>query len=252
MKKRSPTVVVLSIVIVILASALLFNSDILPKEEIQKQFEQEKLIQTNASEKIITISVPAVDADGNGVVGAFKVQAVKGDGKTLTNIDNLLFFVDTQFSIQTAKSVASNITGIDISEYNIIYEVQNERQISSVIEGPSAGAALTIATIAALENRELDESVLITGTVQPDGTIGRIGGIEAKIDAARNSGASVLLIPEGQGPRPDVKVETNCMNFEGGRFCETEYKQQKSITDINGIVVEEVSDVSEALKYFLP
>ena len=249
--KKNPTVIVLSIVIVILGIALVFDPDIFPEGIIESSFERE-LIQPNASEKIVTISVPAVDSEGNGVVGAFKVQAVAGDGKTLTNIDNLLYFVDTQFSIQTAKSVASNITGIDISNYNIIYEVQNDRHVSSIIEGPSAGAALTIATIAALENREIDESVLITGAVLPDGRIGRIGGIEAKIDAARNSGASILLIPEGQGPKPIVKVETSCKKVDGIKFCQTEYRQQKSITDINGVVVKEVSDVSEALKYFLP
>jgi PDZ domain-containing protein len=56
-----------------------------------------------------------------------------------------------------------------------------------------------------------------TGTIAPDGAIGPIGGIQLKMIAARNAGATVFLAPSGNcgdvsGNIPDglqvVKVST--------------------------------------------
>ena len=198
------------------------------------------------------ITVPAVDSKGKGVLGKFEVQVVPGEGKTLANIDNLLYFVDTQFSIQTAKAVAANVTGIDISGYNLVYGIEAESGEPSVVEGPSAGAALTIATIAALENKTLDPEVAITGTINPDGTIGRVGGIKSKLGAVGELGVKVFLVPQGQGMKPSFKVGKECENVGGVKFCRTEYRPQQSLfTSESGVIVREVPNISEALKYFL-
>jgi len=95
----------------------------------------------------------------------------------LVNVDNLLFWVDTQYSIRTAKYVAEDIANINASDIDLIYSIETN---ASVIEGQSAGAALTIATIAILENKTLKSDVIITGTINPDGSIGSVGAILAK------------------------------------------------------------------------
>lgn len=198
------------------------------------------------------ILVPAVDAKGEGKFTKFTIEATPGDGKTLANIDHLLFFVDTQFSIQTAKSVAANMTGIDISKYNLIYDIETETNETTAVEGPSAGAALTIATIAALENKKLDPEVMITGTINSDGTIGKIGGVAAKADAAREAGAKVFLVPRGQGLQSSSKVETKCEQIGRVKVCRTNYVPLVSVMTQNGLIIKEVANVQEALKYFIP
>lgn len=201
----------------------------------------------------VEILVPAVDAEGNGRLAKFTVEAVPGDGKTLANIDHLLFFVDTQFSIQTAKEVAAEVTGADLSKYNLIYDIEAETNGTAAVEGPSAGAALAIATIAALENKELDPSVMITGTVNEDGTIGKIGGIPAKADIARDLGVKVFLVPDGQGLENSAKVESECEQVGRVKVCKTEYVPQPSVeTDDSGLIVREVSTIEEAVPYFIP
>jgi len=250
MKEPNSIIIILSIAVILLTALMFIPND--------RENTISKIVEVTESGEIIStkveISVPAIDTEGRGVIGRFGVEAIPGEGKTLANIDNLLYFVDTQFSIQTAKEVAANITGIDISEYNIIYEIDADASNISgrVVEGPSAGAALTIATIAALENRQLNPDIMITGSINPDGSIGRVGGLEGKMEAARSVGAKVLLVPQGQGLTPSFKVESECEKVGSFKVCRTEYKSQPSISnDGFGLIVREVSDISEALNYFL-
>ncbi len=197
----------------------------------------------------VTINVPAVDNQGNGVVAKLKVQAIQGEGRVLTNIDNLLFWVDTQYSIRTAETVAVNITGVDLSNVDLIYTIETD---ASVIEGGSAGAALTIATIAVLKNETLPTDVMITGTINPDGTIGPIGAVFAKAAAAKNVGAKMFLVPEGQGSQVNYIPERKCEQVGPVTFCSTEYKAQRiDISKDVGIAVKEVSTIDDALKYFI-
>ncbi len=195
-----------------------------------------------------SINVPAVDNEGNGVTASLTVQAISGEGRVLTNIDNILFWVDTQFSIRVAEMVAENITGADLSKVDLIYTIKTD---ASVIEGGSAGAALTIATIAVLENKTLPDDVMITGTINPDGTIGPIGGVIAKAQASKDSGATLFLVPPGQGGQVNYRPEKKCEEVGPVTFCTTEYKPERiDISSDIGIEVKEVGTIAEALKYF--
>lgn len=208
--------------------------------------------QTDAVQRNGTVvKVPAVDTEGRGLVGMFEVEAVHGTGKTLTNIDHILFFVETQHSIQTAKAVAANVTGLDIGRYNIVYDVETRGGNSTVVSGPSAGAALAIATIAELQGIELDPDVMVTGSIRPDGTIGKVGGVPEKLRAAKEAGAKVFLVPAGQGIRDAYKVEKSCERVGRLNVCRTEYVGAPSLRAEDGVIVREVSDVREALKYFV-
>ncbi len=203
----------------------------------------------NDSASFSSINIPAVDEEGNGVVTSMSVQIVPGMGRILANIDRLLFWVDTQNSIRTAKDVASEITGVDLSQYDIIYTIKAN---ASVIEGPSAGAALTIATIAAIEQREINPGVMITGSVNHDGTIGPVGEILAKARAAADLGAEIFLVPLLQGSQVTYKTEKYCEQIGISQICTMETRPVTvDIEKEAGIEVVEVKDINEALKYFI-
>jgi len=198
---------------------------------------------------IVYLKVPAVDENGNGVVTKLVVETQSGQGRVLTDVNNLLFWIDTQYSIQTAQRVAANISKINLTDIDIIYAIETN---ASLIEGPSAGAALTIATIAALENRNLNESVMITGTINPDGSIGPIGAVAEKAQASKDVGATLFLVPEGQGTEVNYKPVQSCKKLGPITYCTTKYETEKiDISESVGITVKEVSTVDEALKYFL-
>jgi len=195
------------------------------------------------------IKVPAVDNEGNGVVTWLSVDSNAGEGRTLVDINQLLFWVDTQYSIQIAKFVAENYTDVDLSEIDLVYSIDTEAYL---IEGPSAGAALTVATIAAIYNETLDPDVMITGTISPDGTIGPVGGILAKAKAAKDIGAPLFIVPAGQATQTYYRQERTCERIGPITYCSTEYVPETiDVEEQAGIPMEEVSNIEEALKYFL-
>ncbi|MEV6770342.1 PDZ domain-containing protein [Nocardia sp. NPDC051030] len=86
------------------------------------------------------------------------------------------------------------------------------------IGGPSAGLMFTLALIDKLTPGELSGGKFVagTGTIDPDGKVGPIGGIQYKMIAAREAGAETFLVPalncnEAAQRTPDglrlVKVE---------------------------------------------
>jgi PDZ domain-containing protein len=65
------------------------------------------------------------------------------------------------------------------------------------IGGPSAGLVFAIAIYDKITPGELiaGRHIAGTGTINPDGTVGAIGGIQEKITAAGSAGAEVFLVP---------------------------------------------------------
>jgi Lon-like protease len=75
---------------------------------------------------------------------------------------------------------------------------------SQGIGGPSAGLMMTLEIYDQL-NQEIDLTrgykVAGTGTISPDGSVGRIGGINHKVVAADEAGADIFLAPDdAEGP----------------------------------------------------
>lgn len=244
MEKEIILILIFSIV------SLLFLHYYLSTREVRMEFTPSLPSHKIPSSEGITIKmkIPAVDSEGNGVMTSLIVEAIEGKGRVLTDINHLLFFIDTQNSIQIAKSVAEKITGVDTSKIDLIYQIETN---ASVIGGPSAGAALTIATIAALKNKTLNERVSITGTINPDGTIGVVGGIEEKARAVKEAGMEMLLVPKGQSIQITYIPKRECKKIGPILYCTTEYLPNKiDVGKSIGIVIKEVGDVEEALKYF--
>jgi Archaeal serine proteases len=57
---------------------------------------------------------------------------------------------------------------------------------------------MTLATIAAIENKSVPQNIAVTGTIRSDGSIGRVGGIIKKAEAAGRNGLETFYIPDGQ------------------------------------------------------
>ncbi len=208
----------------------------------------EHLTDSNVS-SFASVTIPAVDKDSKGITTEMYVQAFPGSGRILTNIDRLLFWVDTQNSIRRATQVAENITGINVSEYDIVYTIEVN---ASVIGGPSAGAAITAATIAVLRNMTLNKSVIITGSVNHDGTIGPVGNVVEKAIASKRAGAELFLVPMTQSTEVTYKTREYCEKIGWVDFCSTEtYPVKVNIEEDAKIRVKEVIDIEEAMEYML-
>jgi hypothetical protein len=129
----------------------------------------------------------------NGSIMNISVDIQPGKGRVLVETKPLMGIV-FQDAANTAVFVARNRTGVDISGSDILFSIEADKQISSV-DGPSAGALMTLIAISALENRKINPSVTLTGTIAEDGHIGAIGGALEKAQAAKENGLSLFLLP---------------------------------------------------------
>jgi len=131
-----------------------------------------------------------------GVVMTVLVELRNGEGRLLINTQPRVG-IDLQTSGRTAVLVAQNVTGVSMTTTDVVLTVIADSNVD-VVDGPSAGAGITVAMIAAIRNQTLQGDVFISGTVNPDLSIGPVGGLDYKALAVAERGASVFLVPKGQ------------------------------------------------------
>jgi uncharacterized protein len=147
--------------------------------------------------------------------------------------------------------VAENFTGIELGRTDILVTVISEGEVD-VVDGPSAGAAITVAIIASVKGEFINESVFITGTINPDGTIGQVGGIPEKALAAAKMGAREFLVPRGQSIITIWKEERTkigpliIINYKPYNIDLKEYLRQQGY-NVKVIEVEKISEAYELM-----
>lgn len=84
------------------------------------------------------------------------------------------------------------------------------------VGGPSAGLAFTLAILDRMTPGSLlgDQRVAVTGTIEIDGSVGPVGGVDHKTEAAIREGAKLFLVPPDElelarkTARGRIRVET--------------------------------------------
>lgn len=79
------------------------------------------------------------------------------------------------------------------------------------IDGPSAGVTMATAIYSAITGKPVDNTVAMTGEVSIRGKVKPVGGVPAKINAAKAAGASKVIIPKENwqylfGSIPDITI----------------------------------------------
>jgi uncharacterized protein len=188
----------------------------------------------HALEEGVTVPLVADSSTPDGEQGILlfaRVIAANGTGHVFVDTSPYTQ-VDLQGSARLAAMVASDVLGIDQRAYDFYYIIDIS---SPIIGGPSAGAALTMATIAAINNWTLDPGVVMTGMINPDESIGPVGGIPYKLEAAAARNYTLFLVPEGT-----VIISKNV---------EETIDVLKLGKDLN-VTVKEVSTIQEVVKIF--
>jgi uncharacterized protein len=125
----------------------------------------------------------------------------------------------------SAVTVATLLVGAPLTNREVDFGV------SGKIDGPSAGALMTVATLAVMRGDTLLPDVTMTGTINPDGTIGPVGGIPDKVQAAIAAHQTCILIPTGERKSPNASRQLVDVVQEGAR---------------RGVTVTEVGNVYDA------
>lgn len=95
-------------------------------------------------------------------------------------------------SVFNAASVIRKLTEHEMKDYDLHVNVVG----GANIDGPSAGAAITLAILSAIEQKPVRQNVAVTGEISLAGRLKPVGGIHEKIYGAIRKGIKTVIIPE--------------------------------------------------------
>jgi hypothetical protein len=197
----------------------------------------DKTWRTDRVRKIVPIAFQrtADGCDGGSATLIVRVRP-SADGELRIGILEDRFFGhgDMERAAYWMAGIISGLVTRRPMNWRIVYQHQG------YIDGPSAGGLMTVAVLSAVLDQPLLPGVTMTGTINPDGTIGQVGGVYYKLLAAKRAGMKKVLIPAG------MKWERKCGRakkddiFTGPRV--DLFKRARSL----GLKLIPVRDVHEA------
>lgn len=95
-------------------------------------------------------------------------------------------------SVENVLTVLNNLYDLNCEEYDIHVNFPG----GVPIDGPSAGIAIATAVFSAITKKYINNTVAMTGEISLQGIVKPIGGVNAKISAAKKAGAKIVIIPK--------------------------------------------------------
>ena len=189
-------------------------------------------VSTNNQKEMTLLAVQENQfGDFKGSLAIVTLETRRGSGRVF--LDTFpLSKIDTQISTRFAKEIACKYMDVNCDMTDFIYTLRSD---SGIIGGPSAGAAISVLTLAVIKNLELDSGVAMTGTINSGGIIGPVSGIKYKIDAAAAAGLTKVLVPKGS----IIEDDDNSVVYSPSEY-----------GVMQGIKVVEVSDLNDAIFEF--
>ena len=181
------------------------------------------------------IKIFAVTDDHKGMAADLLMYTIPGNGKAAFITSNSLVGKDTQTTGNIALQIAQKKTGVKITTEDIIFDI---RANASEVDGPSAGAAMTLLAYSMLSEKPLSGEVALTGTISTDGSVGMVGGVGAKAQAASKAGVKLFMIPTGEAIS-DIE--------ENGKF-DTVNLLEYGPKNLDMKIIE-VSNIDQTIKY---
>lgn len=143
-------------------------------------------------------------------------------------------------SIKCAKTIAWNLLPASIKK-NTIKDLEKQiwglhvhcPEASVPKDGPSAGAAITLALVSLFTNIPVRNDIALTGEIDLNGNIHVIGGLEYKIEGGKKAGVSTICYPEGNSQDIEIIKNTNPDVLENINLIKV-----KNITEILKICLE--------------
>ena len=181
-----------------------------------------------------------------GSIMNISVEIGPGKGRVMVQTRPLMGVV-FQSAANTAVAVAVNKTGSDLSKSDVIFSIDAGDKISEV-DGPSAGALMTLLTISAIEKQPLTGTMTLTGTIDNNGHIGAIGGVIAKASAAKARGKTLILIPsDNQFITPPDAGNIGTGTFAFAQSAQQQVSAKDYIENTIGINVTYVDTIDDVI-----
>jgi len=95
-------------------------------------------------------------------------------------------------SVENVLTVLKKYLNVDTEKYDIHLNFPG----GVPIDGPSAGVAIAVAVYSAIKNKAVRSDIAMTGELSIRGKVKPVGGVAAKIEAAKNAGIKKVIIPK--------------------------------------------------------
>ena len=105
-------------------------------------------------------------------------REISGKSSAKVSLDNVLTVLSERYSLP-------------IDNYNITINFPG----GMPVDGPSAGIAIFAACYSSINKIGINNKIAFTGELSIMGTVNPVGGIKEKIEAAKNSGVELVIIP---------------------------------------------------------
>lgn len=135
--------------------------------------------------------------------GNVKITGIVEEEEISSNNRKIRRKSNAHCSVQNVLSILENIFKIDCSSYHIHVNFPG----GTPVDGPSAGISITCAVYSAINGIPIDNKVAMTGEVSLIGNVKPIGGVSAKILAAKKAGATTVIIPKDNYDESLEKIE---------------------------------------------
>lgn len=135
-----------------------------------------------------------VEATANKITGRegkLKISGIVEQEEITSSSRKIVRKSMVRSSVENVMTVLENIFGIRMDEYDIHVNFPG----GGPVDGPSAGVSIATAVYSAVKGLKVDNSVAMTGELSLYGKVKPIGGVNAKIQAARKAGVKRVIIP---------------------------------------------------------
>jgi len=144
----------------------------------------------NSTGIVIDIEVSAIRAKaGKGtikVTGIVEEEEMDGKGQKLRKMSS------AKASVENVLTVLKKFLDVDAREYDIHLNFPG----GIPIDGPSAGIAIAAAVYSAIRNIPVSNDIAMTGELSIRGKVKPVGGVAAKVEAAKIAGINKVLVPK--------------------------------------------------------
>jgi Lon-like ATP-dependent protease len=131
-------------------------------------------------------AIPAVRGQGRlTVTGMVDEEEIGGGGRTMRRKSM------ARSSVENVLTVLRRTMEIDPRDFDIHVNFPG----GAPADGPSAGITIATAIYSAITGFPVDNKVAMTGEISIRGLVKPIGGVVAKVEAARQAGASKVVVP---------------------------------------------------------
>ena len=138
------------------------------------------------------LEIEATAKKVNKRIGSLKVSGIVEE-EEITSSNRKIKRKSTAYSsVQNVLTVLNNVFNLECENYDIHINIPG----GMPVDGPSAGISIATAVFSAIKNVKISSTIAMTGEISLLGEVKPIGGVNAKIMAAKKAGAKKVVIPK--------------------------------------------------------